>query len=54
MTPGERALIRLADQGAVLLPFEIATLVLFCAVMVAALVIMAPAVRAAIRDLLER
>lgn len=54
MTPGERALVRMAE----LVPWErayyavgIVALVLFCAVMVATLAIMAPAVRAAVKDL---
>jgi hypothetical protein len=53
MTPGEKALMRMADVSAVLLPFEIAMLVLFCAVMLSALLLMAPALKAAIKELLD-
>jgi hypothetical protein len=55
MTPGERALLEMAE----VVPWEraflavgILALALFCLVMVAALVLMAPAVRTAVRELL--
>jgi hypothetical protein len=55
MTPGERALLEMAD----IVPWEraflavgIVALALFCLVMMAALVLMAPAVRTAVRELL--